>query len=96
MSQISRVLLSLLAISGAAHARELAQLGPLRANAGEAVSGYLEVAASGDQGARIPISLVRGSADGPTVSLTPRRAGWRLDGLADASRSADASTDLSG
>ena len=81
MSLVPRVLLSLLALSGTAHARELAQLGPLRANAGEAVSGYLEVAASGDQGARIPVSLVRGSADGPVLALVAGTHGYEYPGI---------------
>ncbi len=60
MGVIPRVVMAFLAMSCGAHARDLAQLGPLRASAGEAVSGYLEVPALGDNGARIPVSLVRG------------------------------------
>jgi predicted deacylase len=81
MDLIARVLLPLLSISGVAHARELAQLGPLRADAGEAVSGYLEVAAHGDQGARIPVSLVRGSADGPVLALVAGTHGYEYPGI---------------
>ena len=48
MSQFLRCGLAFLAISCAAHADELSQLGPLRASAGQAVSGYLEVPALSD------------------------------------------------
>jgi hypothetical protein len=81
MGLIARVLLPLLSISGLAQARELTQLGPLRADAGEAVSGYLEVAAHGDQGARIPVSLVRGSADGPVLALIAGTHGFEYPGI---------------
>jgi hypothetical protein len=50
--------------------RDLSQLGPLHASAGQAVSGYLEVPALGDASARIPVSLVRGAHEGPVLALT--------------------------
>jgi hypothetical protein len=53
MGLVLRVLIALLPVSGAAHSRELAQLGPLRANPGKAVSGHLEVTGVGDPGTRI-------------------------------------------
>jgi predicted deacylase len=81
MGLVTRVLLALLSFSCIAHARELAQLGLLRAGAGEAVSGYLEVPASGDQGARIPVSLVRGSADGPVLALVAGTHGYEYPGI---------------
>ena len=81
MGVITRVLLASLAISGAANARDVAQLGPLRADAGEAVSGYLEVPAAGDDGARIPVSLVRGSADGPVLALVAGTHGYEYPGI---------------
>jgi len=61
MGVIPRVVIAFLATSCGVHAGDLAELGPLHANAGQAVSGYLEVPALGDNGARIPVSLVRGS-----------------------------------
>ena len=81
MGMISRVVLSLLAVSGAAHARDLEQLGPLRANVGEAVSGYLEVAALSDTGARIPVSLVRGTGKGPVLALVAGTHGYEYPGI---------------
>ncbi len=41
----------------------------LTARPGERVSGFLEVPAAADSGTRIPITLVRGSAPGPTLAL---------------------------
>ena len=81
MDSIPRILLAFIAISGAAHAAELSQLGPLRASAGQAVSGYLEVPASGDAGARIPVSLVRGTGDGPVLALIAGTHGYEYPGI---------------
>jgi predicted deacylase len=81
MSVIPRVVLSMLAVSGAAHARDIEQLGPLRANAGEAVSGYLDVPARGDEGARIPVSLVRGTGTGPVLALVAGTHGYEYPGI---------------
>ena len=77
----ARLLLAFLAISGAAHARDVPQLGPLRAGAGQAVSGYLEVSPLGDAGARIPVSLVRGSGDGPVLALIAGTHGYEYPGI---------------
>jgi len=77
----ARLLLALLAFSGAAHARDVSQLGPLRAEAGQAVSGYLEVPALDDAGARIPVSLVRGSQDGPILALIAGTHGYEYPGI---------------
>ena len=81
IGSIPRIVLAFLAMSGVAHARDLAQLGPLRANAGQAVSGYLEVPALGDSGTRIPVSLVRGSSDGPVLALIAGTHGYEYPGI---------------
>jgi hypothetical protein len=81
MSPVPQIVLAFLAISGAAHARDLSQLGPLRASAGQAVSGYLEVPALGDEGARIPVSLVRGANDGPVLALIAGTHGYEYPGI---------------
>lgn len=75
------VLLALLAISSAADARDVAQLGPLRAEPGQAVSGYLEVAPLNDAGSRIPVSLVRGASDGPVLALIAGTHGYEYPGI---------------
>ncbi len=81
MRVIPRVLVAFLALAGAAHGRELTELGTLRANAGEAISGYLEVPARGDEGARIPVSLVRGTGDGPVLALIAGTHGYEYPGI---------------
>jgi predicted deacylase len=81
MSPVPQIVLAFLAISGAAHARDLSQLGPLRASAGQAVSGYLEVPALGDRGSRIPVSLVRGANDGPVLALIAGTHGYEYPGI---------------
>ncbi len=81
MSLFSQILLAFIAFSCAAHAGDLSQLGPLRASAGQAVSGYLEVPALGDAGARIPVSLVRGSSAGPVLALIAGTHGYEYPGI---------------
>src|SRR5688572_14480100 len=81
MGVIPRVVMTFLVMSCGAHARDLAQLGPLRASAGEAVSGYLEVPALGDDGARIPVSLVRGAGKGPVLALVAGIHGFEYPGI---------------
>jgi len=81
MSPVPQIVLAFLAISGTAHARDLSQLGPLRASAGQAVSGYLEVPALNDEGARIPVSIVRGSGDGPVLALIAGTHGFEYPGI---------------
>jgi len=81
MGVIPRVVMALLGLSCGAHARDLAQLGPLHASAGEAVSGYLQVAALGDNGARIPVSLVRGAGRGPVLALVAGTHGYEYPGI---------------
>ncbi len=81
MSLIPRIMVAFFAICCAAHADELSQLGPLRADAGQAVSGYLEVPASNDGGARIPVSLVRGSGEGPVLALIAGTHGYEYPGI---------------
>jgi predicted deacylase len=81
MKQIARVTLTLLAISCSAHARDLTQVGSLVASPGEAVSGYLEVPAANDGGARIPVSLVRGAHEGPVLALVAGVHGYEYPGI---------------
>lgn len=81
MREFGCVLLAGLLLAGSADARELEQLGPLHAGRGEAVSGYLEVPASGDAGARIPVSLVRGAEDGPVLALIAGTHGYEYPGI---------------
>ncbi len=44
-------------------------VGPLRARAGEAVSGMLEVPAASDPGAQVPFTILRGTLPGPVLAL---------------------------
>lgn len=50
----------------AAHADLIADL---NARAGEKTTGFIEVVPSGDEGARIPVTVVRGRTEGPTLAL---------------------------
>jgi predicted deacylase len=81
MHPIPQVLLAFLALSGVAQAAEVARLGTLHADPGQAVSGYLEVAPRGDDGARIPVSLVRGAGDGPVLALVAGTHGYEYPGI---------------
>jgi hypothetical protein len=75
---IPRVLLISFALTAAAQACEL---GPLRAGRGEAASGYLEVPARGDDGARIPVSLICGTGEGPVLALIAGTHGYEYPGI---------------
>jgi predicted deacylase len=44
-------------------------IGPITAPAGGRASGFLEVPAGRDSGTRIPVTIVRGTAPGPTLAL---------------------------
>lgn len=81
MAGIPRIVLALLATSGVALAGDFPQLGPLRASAGQAISGYLEIPPLGDNGTRIPVSLVRGSNDGPVLALIAGTHGYEYPGI---------------
>jgi len=81
MNPVPQIVLAVLAISGAAQARDVSQLGPLRAGTGQALSGYLEVPALNDGGARIPVSLVRGAGDGPVLALVAGTHGYEYPGI---------------
>jgi predicted deacylase len=81
MSLFLRIALTFVAFSCAARAGEVSQLGPLRASLGQAVSGYLEVPALGDGGARIPVSLVRGAQEGPVLALIAGTHGYEYPGI---------------
>ena len=81
MSLFPRIALAFFASLCAAHASDLSQLGPLQAGPGRAVSGYLEVPALGDQGVRIPVSLVRGADDGPVLALIAGTHGYEYPGI---------------
>lgn len=76
-----QIVLTFFAFSCAAHSSELRQLGPLRADAGEAVSGYLDVPALGDGSTRIPVSLVRGAGVGPVLALIAGTHGYEYPGI---------------
>jgi len=81
MDSITRAALSLLVVSATAQAEDLSQLGPLKAANGEAVSGYLAVPAQSDDGAQIPVSLVRGAAPGPVLALVAGTHGYEYPGI---------------
>ncbi len=62
--------LGVLWIAGAGAAQQIPlTVGPVTARAGESASGFLEVPAGVDAGTRIPITVVRGGAPGPTLAL---------------------------
>ena len=56
-------------------------VGTVHARAGEAVSGYLEIAAAGDPGTRIPVSIIRGVKPGPVLALVAGTHGYEYPGV---------------
>jgi len=61
--------------------REVILVGSLRAHSGEAVSGYLEIAALNDTGTRIPVSVIRGPKPGPVLALIAGTHGYEYPGI---------------
>ena len=51
-------------------------LGPIEAQAGTSVSGYLEVPPGVDQATRIPVSVIHGAQPGPTLALVAGTHGY--------------------
>jgi len=64
-----------------AWASEAVQVGSLAAQPGEAVSGYLEIAALDDTGANVPTSIIHGSKPGPTLALIAGTHGYEYAGI---------------
>ena len=60
---------------------EIFTVGPIRATAGESVSGYLEVKALNDAGTRIPVSVIRGQKPGPVLALLAGVHGYEYPGI---------------
>jgi len=67
--------------SADALASEPVRLGPLSAHEGEAVSGYLDIKPFNDSGARIPVSVIRGVQEGPTLALIAGTHGYEYPGI---------------
>ncbi len=68
--------LSLLSPAVAAQQRSSFTLGPLTAQAGEKISGNIEVPAAQDEGTVIPISLLHGARPGPVLALIAGNHGY--------------------
>lgn len=62
-------------------AEEPVRVGELSVASGESRSGYLEIAEQGDAGTRIPVSVIRGKADGPTLALIAGTHGYEYPGI---------------
>jgi predicted deacylase len=56
-------------------------VGPLSVARGQAVSGYLDVAPMGDEGARLPVSVVHGARPGPVLALIAGTHGYEYPGI---------------
>lgn len=57
------------------------EVGQLKARAGEAVSGYLEVPDGIDAGTKIPVSIIRGAAPGRALALIAGTHGYEYPGI---------------
>jgi predicted deacylase len=73
-------------LTGSLQAEELFSVGQLKAGPGQAVSGYLEIAAQDDEGARIPVSVIRGVHAGPVLALIAGVHGYEYPGITALSR----------
>lgn len=70
-----------LLIAGSTLAAESVQLGDLQAASGEAVSGYLPIAALNDAGTELPVSIIHGGRPGPTLALIAGTHGYEYAGI---------------
>ena len=81
MRPVLRMVFAFLAILGIAHANEPPQLGSLRADVGRGGLRVSRSALLNDPGARVPVSLVRGSSDGPVLALIAGTHGSEYPGI---------------
>jgi hypothetical protein len=56
-------------------------VGPLSATRSQVVSGYLDVAVVGDEGTRLPVSVVHGARPGPVLALIAGTHGYEYPGI---------------
>ncbi|MGY8985747.1 MAG: M14 family metallopeptidase [Sphingomonadales bacterium] len=52
------------------------KVGPIKAQRGEVISGFLEIKEGVDEGANIPISIINGVSDGPVLALIAGTHGY--------------------
>lgn len=62
-------------------ADEPVRVGDLTVARGEARSGYIDIASRGDESTRIPVSVIRGLGDGPTLALIAGTHGYEYPGI---------------
>lgn len=60
---------------------EPVELGPLQAEAGETVSGYLHIEPLLDAGTKLPVSIVHGKNPGPVLALVAGTHGYEYAGI---------------
>ena len=72
---------ALLLFALTALAREPLTVGSATARPGEKVSGWIDVPAAGDAGTRIPVSVVHGAKDGPTLALVAGTHGYEYTSI---------------
>lgn len=74
-------LAALLSYCSLSLADEPVRVGELTVARGEALSGYIDIAARDDEGTRIPVSVIRGLSDGPTLALIAGTHGYEYPGI---------------
>jgi len=62
-------------------ARESLTVGAAVANAGQKVSGWIDVPSGGDEGTRIPVTIVHGKDDGPILALIAGTHGYEYTSI---------------
>lgn len=62
-------------------AAEPVRIGNLQAQPGEAVSGYLQIAAQNDSGTELPVSIIHGNKPGPVLALIAGTHGYEYAGI---------------
>ena len=70
-----------LLLATSAFARDPLTVGSVTARPGEKVSGWIDVPAGSDAGTRIPVSVVHGAKDGPTLALVAGTHGYEYTSI---------------
>lgn len=76
MSFLFRVLIVVVLTFGGLQVSAQIEVGELKAVAGERITGFIDIADSGDGGSRIPVSIIQGRTSGPTLALVAGTHGY--------------------
>ncbi|WP_262693136.1 M14 family metallopeptidase [Kordiimonas aquimaris] len=92
MNSLYRMIAIAALVLGALQANAQIEVGGLKAVAGERVTGFIDITDNGDGGSRVPVSIIQGRSNGPTLALVAGTHGYEyapVIGLQKAARLID-------